>query len=246
MLLKGSGVSSFAYFHNQGTYSLSLQSISKSTPLPASLTSRDEEEHTSHFLPETKNSMLCDVKIFPDIHNIVITDHYFFSQTKSKILVVWEFSPPQLLHEPKILYKKYTQRKPDFWYVLMVKMSPVNVDLRILWTSWAAGNNLLELIWGLCGILRNSRDPKTHFLISAQHVHGVCYHKEVKLSQWLCGGDLLTTAVAKQLPLFLVRCPHRTNPHKEEADWFVLLSESHWTWNELLVPRKSHRQHNCY
>lgn len=65
-------------------YSLSLQSISKSTPLSARLTSLDEEEHTSHFLPETKKSVLCNVKICPDIRNTAISDHYFFSQTKQK------------------------------------------------------------------------------------------------------------------------------------------------------------------
>lgn len=73
-------------------YSLSLQSISKSAPLPASLTSHDEEEHTSHFLPETK-SVLCDVKICPDIQNTAISDHYLFSQNKNKTLVFGVFFP---------------------------------------------------------------------------------------------------------------------------------------------------------
>lgn len=155
----------------------------KSTPLPASLTSHDEEENTSHFLPETKKSMLCDVKIFPDILNIVIADQYFFSQTKCKILVFGFFFLKAVLWAKNSVLEEVYSKKTKFLICLIAQMLLVNVGFCILWTSWAAGNNLLELIWGLRGILRNSCDPKAHFLISAQHVHGVCYHKEVKLSQ---------------------------------------------------------------
>lgn len=179
MLLKGSGVAYFAYFHNQGTCFLSLQSISKSTPLPTSL----KWWGTAHFpfLPETKKSILCDVKVYPDIHDFVISDHYFFSQTQSKILGLVSYPQGCCMSQKFCIRRSIFKENSRF--LICFNCQNVPCWCRLMWTSWAAGNNILELIWGPCGILRNSCDPKPHLLISAQHVHGVCYHKEVKLSQ---------------------------------------------------------------
>jgi len=41
---------------------------------------------------------------------------------------------------------------------------------------------MLNWIWGPRGILRSSCDPKPHQFFPAQHVHDICYYKEVKLS----------------------------------------------------------------